>query len=63
MLSYSDKLAYCNKMIYIHVHQFEKKIKIDVDFFLKRRFIEINKTIYRIVEMKDIRNTAIVKRN
>ena len=26
-------------------------------FFLKRRFIEINKTIYRIVEMTDIRNT------
>ena len=26
-------------------------------FFLKIRFIEINKTIYRIVEMTDIRNT------
>ena len=32
-------------------------------FFLKRRFIEINKTIYRIVENKDIRNTFRVKRN
>ena len=32
-------------------------------FFLKRRFIEINKTIYRIVEKKDIRNTFRVKRN
>ena len=31
--------------------------------FLKRRFIEINKTIYRIVEKKDIRNTFRVKRN
>ena len=32
-------------------------------FFLKRRFIEINKTIYRIVEKKDIRNTFRVKSN
>ena len=32
-------------------------------FFFKRRFIEINKTIYRIVENKDIRNTFRVKRN
>ena len=31
--------------------------------FLKRSFIEINKTIYRIVEIKDIRNTFRVKRN
>ena len=31
--------------------------------FLKRIFIEINKTIYRIVEKKDIRNTFRVKRN
>ena len=31
-------------------------------FFLKRRFIEINKTIYRIVEIQDIRNTDRVKR-
>ena len=32
-------------------------------FFLKRRFIEINKTIYRIVEKKDIKTTFRVKRN
>ena len=32
-------------------------------FILKRIFIEINKTIYRIVEKKDIRNTFRVKRN
>ena len=32
-------------------------------YFLKRRFIVINKTIFRIVEKKDIRNTFRVKRN
>ena len=37
--------------------------KVFFFFFLKRRFIEINKTIYRIVEKKDIRNTFRVKRN
>ena len=32
-------------------------------FFLKRRFIEINKTIYRIIEKKDIGKTFRVKKN
>ena len=37
---------------------------MNVYFFVKkRRFIEINKTIYRIIEMKDIKNTDIVPRN
>ena len=31
--------------------------------FFKRRFIEINKTIYRTVEIKDIRKTFRIKRN
>ena len=31
--------------------------------FCLKRFIEINKTIYRIVEKEDIRNTFRVKRN
>ena len=34
-----------------------------ITFFFKRRFIVINKTIFRIVEKKDIRNTFRVKRN
>ena len=44
---------------------FSKKFvcKLYMKLFLKRRFIEINKTIYRIVEIKDIRNTFRVKRN
>ena len=40
-----------------------KRVHVLFFFFLKRRFIEINKTIYRIVEKKDIRNTFRVKRN
>ena len=31
--------------------------------FFKRRFIEIDKTIYRIVEKKDTRHTFRVERN
>ena len=50
-------VCYCDMCSVVSMYHYHLK------FFFKRKFTEINKTICRIVEKKDIRNTFRVKRN